>query len=789
MFREIPNGSLIITRDNAKRDFLKKFRMTYGLKNVNIMGISEFKKKYYFDYTNETLLYVHKKFSVIKSIAKKYIENMYFIERDSDNEKVKFLYELKRELSNKGLLTTTPLFRESLKNRTIILYNLKNIDNFYENMFKDLELSTKVMRIDDEVQSNGPKTLYKFLDSSKELEFVATKIAELIKKGVPLNKIHITNVKDDYILKLRNIMRDFKIPINLDYSESIESTNLFAKVKATLENGLESTIEELTKEIHSAREESIVKSIIDTINEYSWCDDLSVIKDFLLEDISKIKIPSTKYKNAIIVEDFLEGNYDDEDYVFLINFNQGSFPITYKDEDYLNDETKLSLGMSDSVDLNKKIYTFAQEKILATKNLIVTYSIRSLKGELYISSIYDTSIFEYKEPFKTYVHSDDFNKKELVKEKDENRKYGTVSVNLSSLINHYRDFPYLCYDNKFKGIKKEKIMSYLDNKLTLSYSSMNTYYLCSFRYYLDNILKMNEFDETFDKTVGNIFHRVLSFAFEPDFNFDISWNRAIEESTYPFKTKDRFFLKLLEGELKLIIDGINSGMQYTSLKRSLYEQKIVINVDEVTSFKGFVDKILYDNFEDGQIAIIIDYKTGNPELKLDNVIYGIDMQLPIYAYLIRNFEPLKTAKIGGFYLQKILSSAIGAEEKLNSLKLQGYSNSDMSILKRIDNSYEESKIIKSMKISSNGLGAYAKVLSDTEIDKLIEIVETKIKEASIDIRNGKFEINPKLIGTKMYGCKFCKYKDICFMKNADIEKLKYVSKKDFLGGETDANLD
>ena len=46
-----------------------------------------------------------------------------------------------------------------------------------------------------------------------------------------------------------------------------------------------------------------------------------------------------------------------------------------------------------------------------------------------------------------------------------------------------------------------------------------------------------------------------------------------------------------------------------------------------------------------------------------------------------------------------------------------------------------------------------------------------------------FEINPKQIGDKLVGCRFCKFKDICYMKNSDIQKLEKRNKKDFLGGE------
>ena len=62
--------------------------------------------------------------------------------------------------------------------------------------------------------------------------------------------------------------------------------------------------------------------------------------------------------------------------------------------------------------------------------------------------------------------------------------------------------------------------------------------------------------------------------------------------------------------------------------------------------------------------------------------------------------------------------------------------------------------------------------SDEEIDELSILAETKIKEASNDIINASFDINPKQIKNDLVGCKFCEFKNICYMKNKDIIKLK-----------------
>ena len=162
------------------------------------------------------------------------------------------------------------------------------------------------------------------------------------------------------------------------------------------------------------------------------------------------------------------------------------------------------------------------------------------------------------------------------------------------------------------------------------------------------------------------------------------------------------------------------------------------------------------------------------------------MQLPIYIYLVSKSNDFKNIKIGGFYLQKVLQTVINKDQnnsyetlKRNNLKLQGYSNSDTSILELVDSSYNDSKVIKGLRTSSKGFYAYSKVLNDEQINFIIDTVDNKINEAYIKIKNGEFDINPKRIGGINKGCEFCKYKDLCFMKENDIVNLKEVK----FGGE------
>ena len=213
----------------------------------------------------------------------------------------------------------------------------------------------------------------------------------------------------------------------------------------------------------------------------------------------------------------------------------------------------------------------------------------------------------------------------------------------------------------------------------------------------------------------------------------------------------------------------------------MYEKEIIIDVnsDLHIRFRGFVDKIMYDEFNGETIVAIVDYKTGNPIININNVKYGLDMQLPVYMYLIKN--EIKNVRIGGFYLQKILSNERDIDTRIENLKLQGYSNSDEDILKYVDTSYNDSNIIKSLKRTNNGFYYHSKMINDEEIDKLYNIVDSNIRIASEKIINGIFDINPKKIKDKLRSCAYCRYKDICYMKNEDIVELPEV--KDIFGGD------
>ena len=189
---------------------------------------------------------------------------------------------------------------------------------------------------------------------------------------------------------------------------------------------------------------------------------------------------------------------------------------------------------------------------------------------------------------------------------------------------------------------------------------------------------------------------------------------------------------------------------------------------------GVIDKLMYKEDDNTKVSII-DYKTGNTDIKLNNIIYGLDMQLPIYLYLAKNIDKFDNCQIVGFYLQKLLNSEVNKDYnkdyitlKKDRLKLTGYSIDNTILLEEFDDSYNKSEVIKSMATTSTGtFNHYAKVLGNSDLKKIETIVDNKINECINNIKDANFDINPKVIDKDNRGCKFCMFYDVCYVEAKD----------------------
>ncbi len=787
-YNEIQDNTIIICENNYKKYILKELSEKKLFLNIKFFSKKEFFNEYLFKYNERTLAYLINKYNYKVDIAKMYLNNLYNIENKKySNEKLQFLTNLKEELNEKKLLTYNENFKNTLKDKNILVIGYPYLEKYELDIFNKLNANV----INDKENYNH-KYIYEFKTQEEEINYVCKSICKLLESGIDINKIKLVGINEDYYNDLNRIFSFYNIPIKIGNGETLYSNIITQKFLSNYTSNQEKNIEFIKND-----NPDIVKKIINICNKYVFESDALKVKKLIIEDLKNTKVDNFNLKNYIEIVDLFSPITSE--YIFLMNFNIGSMPITFKDEEYITDNIKNELNINSINEKNKIYKNSTINKINNIKNLTITYKLKNSKNEFYPSSLVNEMNLEVKnidnDILNSYSYLNDIIT--YAKMEDNYRKYNTIEDNYNIYKNSLGNISYNTYNNEFSGINNNDLKEYLDNKLTLSYSSLNNYNKCAFKYYIANILKLDKYEETFETFIGSLFHDILEKCFNNNLIVEEEINNYILNSKKELNIKERFFINKITKDIKFVINALNKQKEYTNLDKSSYEKNIVIDKsrDILVEFTGFIDKILYKENDKETLVSIIDYKTGSVDIELKYLPYGLSLQLPIYLYLVKKSNLFMNPKFIGFYLQYILDKDIlrdihkdYEEEKYNNLKLMGYSNSDIHSLVEFDNTYENSKLIKGMKTKVSGeFSTYAKVLNNEEIDKIISLTENNIDNSIDNILEGNFKINPKKIGyEKDMGCLFCKFKDICYKKEEDYIILNEIDNLDFLRGDNNA---
>lgn len=771
----IKDNSLIICPNQTKTKILKELSQTKKLVNIKFMTKEEYKKIYYFSYDDKLLAYLIKKYNYNIDVARVYINNLYVIDENKTykSPKLNFLKDLKKELIQEGLLIYNNTYKEYLKNKNIIVKNEYNLEKYEEEMLGIKEEHVPEKTITAPVMECN--TL------EEEVNQVCLEIINLLKKGVDINKIYLTNVSTDYLYTIKSLFSFYHIPININFNYSIYSTKVVKDYLNTKELDLE-----------NKDKKSINKKLINILSDLSFLDENSKEYKILLTDKLKNTFTSPiNLKNAITIKDLYKESFNDDEYVFVLGFNQDELPKMEKDISYITDKEKDEVSLYKTDYLNKRNKNNLVYILSNIKNLYLSYKLTSPFKSYYKSSlITDLSLNIVKPKLDSYNSSNIYNELRLASYLDLYHLYGEKNKDLSKLYTHYQ-IPYKTYSNVFTGINNDEYLTNLPYPLKLSYTSLNAYSECKFKYYIRHVLKLEPYTDTFQTYIGSMYHYILSVYKKTNFNFEEEYQKYLEKRD--LSLKEKLLLIRIKKDLLKLIDILNKQDLITGYNDAYYEKKIDIDLKKKVSviFTGSIDKIMYyQNIEDTYFSII-DYKTGSIDTHIEPMKYGLHMQLPVYLYLIHYSKAIKSPIFTGIYYQNILFNYPTWSKDIEKVKkdqylLQGYSTDDISILSRFDSTYEKSEYIKSMSYNEEkGFGTYAtkKVLSNDTLYDLLDYTKNYISKETDNILSADFTINPKVYSNVNISCAFCSFKDICYMKEKDLVYLEKQNDLSFLGGD------
>ncbi len=744
-------GKLIIASNEVKEALLKQ--STSEVADVKFMTKQEFFSHYFFSYDEKAYFYLQEKYHYHLDVCKKYLENMYCIEdREYQNKKLRHLRALKKELIDHKLLVFSPQFSKYLKRKEIFVYPEEHLEKYEEEVFKKL----KATFVSFEEKYPLPKVAYEANDLEEELVFVASHIRKLIDQKVPLSKIHLMNVDERYPYLLKHIFSLFQIPVEDPVKYSLYE---FPQIQKYLKTGI----------LDLKNDDPVYKKLIQILSELSFLEEGEIKNKILIDRLKNTFYKPYVFQEAVQISSLFSFLEEDE-YVFFLGFNQESFPKYEQDDHYILDLEKEEVLLYTTDEKNQREKEYFKKKFQSLPHLTLSYpkkdSFHTYSKSFFLDFLSIKSI-SINEDF--YSYSNLYNQLVLAKKLDRYYKYNSYDSTLVRLYNTYRDIKYHTYSSSFTGIDSLAIQNYLKPQLTLSYTHLQNYYLCGFKYYVNHILKLDPFVESFQASIGTMFHEALKYMFCDDFDLEIFFARFQEEKE--FTTKEKFFLKILKEDLKQTLHEIRNQKEYTLFQNQYLEHTLKYPIEKgklSVILKGTIDKIMvYSQVEDHYFAIV-DYKSGQYDTNFQKVRFGLNMQLPIYLYLIEKTLPFTNPIFAGFYYQNILLPKKKFGEKRNTLKLDGYTIEEEEIIKKLDNSYQNSDFIQGLKQKKDFTFAKSsKLLSWEEKEELLTVVEKKIEEAKDHILEGDFPINPKVLNKENISCKYCKYRDLCFVLEKD----------------------
>lgn len=794
---------IIVSNKYIKPILIQKF--SNQMRKITFKSFDEVKDDIYTTIDYQMLFHNMKEDTNLEVLRIK-LANSYFIQQDSNEP---FLHELYLYHQNNHLILDENHL-SYYKSKKVYFVNYYGDDDLINQMLpflKHYERCFTTNSIDKEL------TIFHFENYDDEILEVVNHIAILLNKKVDPAKIVIHKVNKDYLNKLEEYLMIYKIDYIVEGEDSFFDVDIVKNFFHDLKNYEAMRLNKVLKDYLIDKKDNKIFSKIGKVLEPLIMLDLTInsITLDLIKDVFIHTIYQEEVTNAIKIENVLNHIYDDDTHIFIMNFSHGEIAHIYKDDTYLNDKIRKNLKLLTSFDRTqieeKKILdcihsyesihlsysTYCSSKIYMPSNLIKELAKKR------IVNICDASIHIY------HIVNEDMAKMRFFK------AYALYRLYQKKTFDYLYGYTYFCddltkrYQSDFNATLDYLALPTLF--MELSYTKLNDYFSCPFRFYLKYILNIEEKMEDNNSTfVGRMYHFVLEKVVAKRYidrrtkeevleNISVYICDFVKNQTYEIKDKLKFYLNKFSEELKLIVEIIMDFMDHSSFEVLGLEQKLEKQLDDYTVVVGLIDKILkYQEY-----YLVIDYKTNPVHPNWYALDVGLDLQLPLYLYLIKANDP--NAKIAGSYLQSVFrTSLLKYEDKplskvmLEQLKYVGYTLQDRDVILAIDtNALNGSGSLPKQIVSNKGFykNFLKKSFTQTQFDAIILYVEKLIFEANKKIRKGLFPILPLTDEKNESVCRYCRLKDLCYRN----ETMKKVYKKHddfsylFEGGSDDDQLE
>lgn len=489
--------------------------------------------------------------------------------------------------------------------------------------------------------------------------------------------------------------------------------------------------------------------------------------------------------------------------VFAVGMNLGEFPQTATDSGILlrNDRAQLC---ENGIEISDRF-----KKYVIDENFLVYSTLCCASEKVYIlrhtrnydgSYTEESSVFsKLKEVFKNSLVNTDIDLPEtleegFVKYAEIRNESDELSVVLNDIYKNNTNYQarYSALNSietrVERRISKDICDKLFGNRLKLSPSKIEVYNRCPLSYFCSYILGIHKLQKAeldsiqrgtivhfvLEKVVGDFADNITNISPE---EIDNAVDSAMQEyltmvgGVEALKTFDfSFAYSEMAKTLKILIGHIVEQFKNSDFVPHAFELSISSKDGEIPSLvlkfmddnfvvlDGKIDRVDILRLDDGrELVRIVDYKTGAKEFHLSDVLYGQNLQMLIYLYVLCTTEesPYFNMEPSGILY---MPSKRGTESssKANPLMMNGMILNDAEIISAMDKEGKGRFIFKkpAKERRSNP------TVSADDFKVIFDFLEKQIKDTASNIRKGIFDLRP-CDGRSDNACKYCDFRSVC----------------------------
>ncbi|MDU5261051.1 MAG: helicase-exonuclease AddAB subunit AddB [Clostridium celatum] len=451
------------------------------------------------------------------------------------------------------------------------------------------------------------------------------------------------------------------------------------------------------------------------------------------------------------------------------------------------------------------------------------------ESEIFNSNLFDDKYHNITAPVPTFNELIEALRREY--EKEEIEPYWVETFKWFEENEEFKDrtkiiFNGLNYTNLVEKIPREKIKRLYSNdngRLMFSVSRIEKYAQCPFGYYVQYGLKAKD-RKVYEFTapdLGSFMHDILDQFTNKIRKENILWGdltkdkcaeivnelvnsklrnetNSILNSNKKYQYFSERFKKTITKSVTVISEQMRKGefdifkseFDFGEFKDS-DPIKLELPSKEIVYLKGRVDRIDKVDLNGETYIRIVDYKSGSKSFDLNELYYGLQIQLLVYldAILKNSKQILKTQCMpGGILYFKIDNPIIKSKkalteeeiqvEVLKKLKMDGLLLKNVELVKSMDRDMETYSLIIPAAFKKDGdFTSTSSVVTESQFELLRKYVNDKMIEICEEMLSGDVKIEP-CKSSKVTYCDYCDYSSICqFDTSIKDNKYKIITKK------------